>query len=875
MNHRGRRYARNLLIAVGLLAAAGWLAPHFFGAEGYRLRLRAALERALGRPVTFGGISLHLLPHPGFTVQDVVVGELPDFGSEPFGRAASLDCNLRWRSLWHTRLSISSLTLEDVSLNLVRDKKGQWNIEGMMVRSGGKAAGGTAGSATGGSGEKPLGLDVLVKNARLNFKIGEDKKPFAITNVAGSVHIDLEPNRIRFHLSGSPVRTDLSYPGPGTVSLAGNWTPGANSGGKLDAELRANGTLLYDWIPLVNGSNPGVYGILDSQIHLTGSLRDPQFEGEARLSQLHRWEQLPPTSPMPCVFHFRGDFNRDAGRLRIASLDLAFGGSQIHLAGTVSRIPAENHLDLVLGIERSQLHDLEALYRHLSGRETRTDVSGRIDGMLTVQGAWRDARYGGFVSAHEVNLATPLGTFPVSGIALRIMGHRASLAPVRVQLAPHVEVVAEGLLELHPPVEEKSRHPGSLTYGLTLKATAVPLHELIRFAQGIGVRDTRNLDGRGVASLSLHLSGDAWPSSRPFVSARASLERGRLLLPGLTEPVNVPRARLRVEGSRITVSPIVAVLGTSVFSGRIEHEGRREQPWRFNLTADHLDIGQGSAWFDVLGERQPAPLLQHLPGISSFIERRQAATTLFDRLNARGRFSAAAVTYRALTLHHFSAAVLVQDRLIQIKSAAFRAGGGRGSGEASIDLEKHPALLKADLSLQDARVGALASVLPANLQQARGLYSAHGRFQSRGLSRSEIAANLSGAATLQLRRIALGRFDLLGEVAKQAGVESFEASGASSAIESGTARLTVANRQVELQQGMLNLGAVSLALNGTYGFDGRVHLSLLAGRRGFIRPWAAGGRIDFNGPRLANLDLTGTFDHLAPSPRPRALHVQR
>jgi AsmA family/AsmA-like C-terminal region len=869
MASKARRHARNFLIALALLAAGGWLGPRFFGVEHYRAQLQSALERALGRPVSFGTISLHFLPRPGFTLENVVVGELPQFGFEPFGRAERLDCALRWRSLWQACLSISSLTLQDASLNLVRDDRGEWNIEGLLVKNGA----GSQGDKKGVSGGAISGLEVLVRNARLNFKTGQDKRPFAITDVKGRVHIDLAPKQIRFQLSGSPVRTDLPYPTPGEVELTGAWSPDGAQGGQLDATLRARQTLLYNWIPLVLGSNPGIYGVVDSEIRLTGSLRDPQFDGEMQLTQLHRWEQLPPETVLPCSLHFRADFNRDIGQVRIASLDLAFASSQMHLAGTVSDIPSASKLDLVLGIERSRLRDMAELYQHLTGGHLKGELAGRVDGMLTVRGAWGNLHYGGFISGRQVRLATPFGTFPTSEIALRIEGHHVQLAPVKVLLAPHVEAVADGSIEMDPQNSKSPWKLGPPDYELTLGAQSVPLHDLLRFARGLGLDLARNLDAQGVGTLRLQLSGRAWPFTRPQISAHALIQSARLLLPGLTEPLNVPRAEVSIRGSRIVAAPVVAVMGTSVFTGRVEHDGRRQAAWKFTLMADHLNLGQGARWFDVLGERAPAPLLQHLPGISSFVERRQAAASLFDRLNAQGRFSTAALTYQAITLHHFSANVVVQDRVVRVESAAFRAGGGRGSGNAVIDLGKRPALLTTDLALVGARIGALAKVLPERLQQASGTYSARGHFETRGLSHSEMISNLNGTASIVLRRVALGRFDLIGALAEQAGFVVLRPPSGPSLIELGKASLTVANRSVELQDGFLKLRRARLGLQGSYAFNGHVRLNVQADLREFEPPWSARERTETPGARLARLGFSGTFSHLVKSsprhlPRP-------
>src|SRR5207249_1578064 len=247
-----------------------------------------------------------LLPRPGFSIENAVVREDPGFSFEPFARVDRIDCDLRWRSLLRSRLDCARLFLERPSFNLVRDPHGEWNVESFLQKNG-LAAPGPAG---GGSTVSLENLDLRVHDARLDFSMGANKKPFALTEMDASLNFDRHTGLLAFRLEGSPIRTDLFLPSPGVVRLDGQWTPGADLEGPLEASLRSQGALLYDWIPLLTGHNPQIYGILDTQVHLTGSLHHPRLEGEATISQLHRWEEVPPSDPMPATLFFRGQFDR-------------------------------------------------------------------------------------------------------------------------------------------------------------------------------------------------------------------------------------------------------------------------------------------------------------------------------------------------------------------------------------------------------------------------------------------------------------------------------------------------------------------------------------------------------------------------------------
>src|SRR5271157_720668 len=136
MPSRNRRRVRNMTIALLLLGLAAWIVPSYFSAERYRRRLQAGLEQALHRPVKFGASSFRLLPRPGFSIEDVEVDEDPDFGSEPFARVEHIDCDLRWRSLWRSRMDFAHLHLDHPSFNVVLNSRGEWNVENLLLQSG-------------------------------------------------------------------------------------------------------------------------------------------------------------------------------------------------------------------------------------------------------------------------------------------------------------------------------------------------------------------------------------------------------------------------------------------------------------------------------------------------------------------------------------------------------------------------------------------------------------------------------------------------------------------------------------------------------------------------------------------------------------------
>src|SRR5215469_9953393 len=60
--------------------------PPLINIGRYQRRIATSISNSLGRPVHLDRVSLTLLPLPGFTIENLVVGEDPAFGSEPIIR---------------------------------------------------------------------------------------------------------------------------------------------------------------------------------------------------------------------------------------------------------------------------------------------------------------------------------------------------------------------------------------------------------------------------------------------------------------------------------------------------------------------------------------------------------------------------------------------------------------------------------------------------------------------------------------------------------------------------------------------------------------------------------------------------------------------
>jgi len=115
-----------VIVVVVIAGAAIFVAT--FDVNKYRGTIQAQLQQHLGRPVQLGDMHLKLFP-PSITVQNLAIAEDPRFNSDaPFVKARELDVSVKLFPLLHKDVEIQSLDLEQPTVNLIKNKAGQWNF---------------------------------------------------------------------------------------------------------------------------------------------------------------------------------------------------------------------------------------------------------------------------------------------------------------------------------------------------------------------------------------------------------------------------------------------------------------------------------------------------------------------------------------------------------------------------------------------------------------------------------------------------------------------------------------------------------------------------------------------------------------------------
>ncbi len=274
------------LLAFTLIA----LAVPFLNINRFQRRIASSLGESLGRPVHFDRISLAVLPLPGLTIENFVVGEDPAFGYEPFVRANQVRATLRLASLWSRRVEFSRIAFTDPSVNLVKLPDGRWNLQSILLQAARLDAAPTAQRRSSAAPRFPY---IEASGARLNLKLGPEKTPFSLTEADCALWLP-DARAWQLRLEGRPMRTDTTVSNTGTFHLEGTLGR-ASSWPEVPLDLKA----AWRNVPLGEASrfllarDVGLRGAITLTAAIQGTIERAAVQTSLHLADLRRADFVP------------------------------------------------------------------------------------------------------------------------------------------------------------------------------------------------------------------------------------------------------------------------------------------------------------------------------------------------------------------------------------------------------------------------------------------------------------------------------------------------------------------------------------------------------------------------------------------------------
>jgi len=838
--------------------------PPLVSMNRYKGRITHLMAQSLGRPVRLSSVELRLLPVPAFVLTDLTVEDDPAYGAEPVLHANTVTASIRLWSLWRGRMEISTISVDEASLNLVRTAEGRWNLD-PLFRSAAKS------QPNGTTGPKGTPLPYLeATNSRINFKRGNEKLPFSLLETDLSFWQE-QPGDWRIRLRGQPARTDLS------LDLADTGLVRLEARAQRAPELRQMPIHIdLEWreaqlgqlARLVIGSDPGWRGDLTGELHLDGTPDAAKIQTRLRATGVHRAE-FAPAAPMDfdatCGFLYR----LSARALENLACDSPLGDGRIHLAGDMPPNGAAPHLSVELD-HIPVAAGLDALRTVRSDFGPGLVAGGTISGTVSyapvaseAAQAEKQPRRGSRARKEKSRQPIPgplTGSFTVAEFQLSGGGLSTPIQVPKLVIEP-----ATSALPSRQPTSRGSsatQTPAPATLETTLSFPAggpVPLAVTARLARvgyqisvhgqaGIArARELSRIAGMANASALDALAGDPisvdltasgpWllPESVPFagnIPAAAQIAKGaRLALdpagptptdtlsgiitlrnanwkaPYLANVVEISQATLHLGQGALRWGPVLFSYGPVKGTAALILPAKCEpiQPCAPTFEAQFGELDAAALQAAILGAHEPGTLLSSL--LAKLSPANAASATAWPPLE--GTVKVQSLILGPVTLTAASATLRIQGTGVDLTGldgdllGGHMHGGGTFEAPSATQLKPVYTLEAQFEKLSPQAVGQLMGQ-----KWSGGLFEADGKMELSGFTDKDLAASAKGTLHFDWRHgvVAAGE-DLAGTVP-----------AALARFDRWTADAAIANGAITLRQNQAQQGSRKQAVEGTLTF---------------------------------------------------------
>jgi AsmA protein len=261
-------------IVVAVLVVIVIALPLLVDVNKYKPTLETDLSTALGRKVELGNIELSILSG-GVKVDNVSIGDDPAFSQTPFLQTKEVTAGVALLPLiFSGRLAVSSFTVTDPQVSLLRSASGKWNFSSL--------GGASKGSQSGSSGATNISVEEL-KISNATIILGTAGAHGKTQTYQG---VNIEASDLSY-TSQFPFKFSAQTPGDGTISLEGQAGPvNASDSAQtpLDAKLKVKSldlakTGFFD-------PSSGLAGIVDFDGDLSSDGREMKSNGTVNVNQV-------------------------------------------------------------------------------------------------------------------------------------------------------------------------------------------------------------------------------------------------------------------------------------------------------------------------------------------------------------------------------------------------------------------------------------------------------------------------------------------------------------------------------------------------------------------------------------------------------------
>lgn len=331
--------------AVALIIILVLLIPFFIDANRFRPTVESQLQAALGRKVEIGDLSLALLSG-GVTAKNFAIADDPKFSQSPFLKANSLHVGVEmWPLIMSRAVRITSLTVNQPDLTLLRSPSGTWNFSTL----GGQTAGKSSQSA---GGEISIGK-LSISDGRVTVGTPSGQK-------STYQNVNLTAQNVGY-TSPIPFTLTAKTPGGGEVKIEGTAGPLDRADVSL-SPLSAQVTLKHVDLAATGFVDPasGMAGLADYNGTVKSDGHIAQAQGTAKVQNLKLVRAGGPAKePITVDYASTYDLRRNTGTL--SKGDIHFGSSTAHLGGTYDTHGDATVVHMKLTGSQLPVHDIEGI----------------------------------------------------------------------------------------------------------------------------------------------------------------------------------------------------------------------------------------------------------------------------------------------------------------------------------------------------------------------------------------------------------------------------------------------------------------------------------------------------------------------------------
>ena len=664
------------------------------GASRLKTRIIYSISAAVGRPVDIGSVHVRFLPRPGFDLENLVVYDDPSFGGEPILRCSEVTALLRLTSLARGRMEIARLDLTEPSLNLVHGSNGRWNLEDLLERSAHMPLAPTSKAK---SEPRPGFPYIEATSARVNFKHGPEKKPYALTNADFSLWQESE-NSWGVRLKAQPFRSDLNLNDVGMVQVEGTWQRAANLQ-TTPLQLTANWShaQLGQVTKFFSGNDKGWRGTAEVNVTLSGTPLDLQIANSLVVQDFRRYD-ITTGSSLRLALRCTGKYTSSQHMFDDVDCQAPVGKGLIALQGSIG-LPATHTYDVTVSANDIPASSALALVERAK-KNLPEDLAaeGKIQGNFSMSsegiGATPSFEGNGEISA--LQLTSPenkgqLGPEPIPFVLTNAEPPTASSKRRAIQqlapppAGPRFEFGPVGLGPGHAAAPTVRGWVNLSGYGMSVSGEG-DIARMLRLARMGGIPALQTT-AEGTAQVDLLIAG-SWinsgsvppVASGPEVTGLARLRNVRVSFHGAA-PTEIASADLQLAPDGVHVRKLNALAAEAVWFGSADLPRGCSTPAackvQFDLRTSQLSFHSLVDWASPNAKSRPwYRVLEASP--DSF-------STWLGALRASGHIAADHLQIAKISASHVAADITLQDGKLTVSPLAVDLLQGKHTGRWEAD----------------------------------------------------------------------------------------------------------------------------------------------------------------------------------------------